>query len=143
MESSLSVDILDGHPKCDRPPKKKERAICTWCGTKALGNNFAVHRCVVPKPPYMSYKMVGLQSVASFFKSAKPTENHESLPSEVAQDEKDLQLENEFKSQSNETENRVKLVSFSLFYRYICNVILWHTVVSSVTSTSTGLCGDP
>ena len=55
-------------PKCTRNTKNNERVKCNWCNKKPMwGNNFTTHKCV-PARAYMSYKIIGLTSVASMIK---------------------------------------------------------------------------
>ena len=62
-----NIKIIAGHHRCTSLPKRQERIKCTWCLKSMIGNSFANHKCIQPRPKYMSYEVLGVRSVASFF----------------------------------------------------------------------------
>ena len=83
---SSRTDLVPGHHKCTEMPKRKAKVKCTWCNKTMLGNSFKTHRCITPKPKYMSYDIIGITSIASLFGKSTAVANPSSA-SQIIQDE--------------------------------------------------------
>ena len=80
MFMSEQIELVPGYHQCKREPKRNRKIKCNWCKKKIIGNSFKGHVCIEPKPKYMSYTVLGTQSVSNFFikKPVKTDDNQAS-----------------------------------------------------------------
>ena len=94
MSSATTIRLVEGHHRCTEKPKRKEKIKCTWCKKQMLGNSFSNHVCINPKPKYMSYDVLGVQSIASMWGVSRSS-NNEPIPDEVEDQEPMLETEDD------------------------------------------------